>query len=238
VTGAALLLGLAIAAGAFVQGSIGFGMAVVAAPFVVVWAPDLLPVALLATSIALPVVQLVHGPRDIDWRMLGWGLFGRALLTGVGVWVVATFPVSEIAILVGVLILLTVVASLTRLRIEARPGNAFVAGALAGVSGTAASIGGPFLALVLQHEAPARLRATLSSFFLVGSSVSLASLALAGQVRASTLLVGVLWIPFALAGYAAAQPARAHLHGGRLRTAVLAFCAVAGLAVIVRALLT
>lgn len=236
--GTALLLGLALAAGAFVQGSIGFGMAVVAAPFVVVWAPDLLPVALLTTSIALPMVQLVHGPREIAWRLLGWALLGRGLLTGVGVWVVATFPVSHIAMLVGVLILLTVVASLTRLRIGARPGNAFVAGALAGVSGTAASIGGPFLALVLQHEAPARLRATLSSFFLIGSSASLAALAAAGEVRATTLLVGALWIPFVLAGYAAAQPARTHLRGGRLRAAVLGFCAVAGVAVIARALLT
>ena len=35
-----LLLGLALLAGAFVQSSIGFGMAVVAAPFIIVFAPS------------------------------------------------------------------------------------------------------------------------------------------------------------------------------------------------------
>lgn len=38
-----LPLGLALLVGAFVQSSIGFGMAVVAAPFLVVLAPELMP---------------------------------------------------------------------------------------------------------------------------------------------------------------------------------------------------
>lgn len=36
-------LGLAVLAGSVVQSSVGFGLAVVAAPFVVVLAPDLMP---------------------------------------------------------------------------------------------------------------------------------------------------------------------------------------------------
>ena len=76
-----LLLGLALLAGAFVQSSIGFGMAVVAAPFIIVVIPELMPGALLVTSFSLPVVQLAHGPRDIAWRPLGWALGARLLVT-------------------------------------------------------------------------------------------------------------------------------------------------------------
>lgn len=234
---AVLLLGLAIAAGAFVQGSIGFGMAVVAAPFVVLLAPDLMPVALLVTSVTLPVVQLVHGPREIAWAPLGWALLGRALLTPLGVWVVTRFSADHIAVLVGVLILLTVAVSVSRFTVDARPRNAFGAGLVAGVSGTAASIGGPFLALVLQHEAPARLRATLSAFFLLGSSMALGGLAAAGHLPGHAIWAGLAWVPFLLLGYALAAPARRFLDAGRLRTGVLAFCAVAGVAVVVRAVL-
>ncbi|GAA6526798.1 sulfite exporter TauE/SafE family protein [Intrasporangium sp. DVR] len=238
MTGVHLALGLAIALGALVQGSIGFGIAVVAAPFVVVWAPDVMPVAILVTSLSVPVVQLLHGPREIAWRTLTWALVGRALLTPVGVWVVAAYSTDLIAVLVGVLLLITVLVSLTRFEIHATAANALVSGALAGVSGTAASIGGPFFALVLQHEAPVRLRATLSWFFLVGTLMGLGGLSAAGQVDATAVSVGLLWIPFALLGYAAAQPVRRLLPGGRLRGAVLAFCALAGIGVIVRALVS
>ncbi|MGA8978805.1 MAG: TSUP family transporter [Pedococcus sp.] len=233
-----LPLGLALLAGAFVQSSIGFGMAVVAAPFVVVLSPELMPGALLATSFALPVVQLTHGARDIAWRPLGWALAARLVLTPVGVTIVAVLSVQAISVVVGGLILLTVAASVWAVDLRATPRNAAVAGALAGVAGTAAAIGGPYLALVLQHERPARLRATLAAFFLVGTAMALVGLTLAGEFTRHQLLVGLVWVPFTVLGYAAAAPARARLDRERLRRAVLAFCVVAGVSVILRALLS
>ena len=234
--GVHVALGLAVALGAFVQGSIGFGIAVVAAPFIVVWAPELMPVAMLVASLAVPVVQLVHGPREIAWRPLTWAIAGRVLFTPVGVWVVAAFSVDLIAALVGVLLLLTVAVSLSRVSIHASPGNPFASGAVAGSSATPASIGGPFFALVLQHDTPARMRSTLSWFFLIGSLISLTGLALGGRVDGTSLRAGLLWIPFAVAGYAAAGPARRLLSSGRLRVAALVFCTVAGSLVLIRSL--
>jgi len=235
--GVVLPLGLALFAGAFVQSSVGFGMALVAAPFVVVFAPDLMPGALLVTSFSLPVVQLVHAPTDIAWRPLGIALAGRALLTPVGVAVVALMSVQAISVLVGVLVLLSVAASVWAIELRPTDRNAAVAGALAGVSGTAASIGGPFLALVLQHERPTRLRATLAAFFLAGTALAVVGLVVAGQFTADQLRAGLSWIPFIALGYAAAGPLRERLDRGRLRLAVLCFCTVAGASVIARALI-
>lgn len=233
-----LLLGLALFAGAFVQSSIGFGMAVVAAPFLVLFAPELMPGALLVTSFSLPVVQLVHGPRDIAWRPLSWALVARLLVMPLGVAAVALLSVRAISVVTGVLILLTVAASVSALEVRTTPVNAAVAGAIAGFSGTAASIGGPFLALVLQHERPTRLRATLSVFFLAGAAMAVAGLSFAGEFTREQLVAGLAWIPFMALGYAAAAPARARLDRDRLRRAVLAFCVLASVSVIVRALLS
>lgn len=230
-----LALGPALFAGAFVQSSIGFGMAVVAAPFIVVFAPELIPGALLVTSFSLPVVQLGLAPVDIAWRTLSWALLGRLILTPVGVAVVAWMSVESISVIAALLILLTVATSLTTLRIRNTPGTAIAAGAVAGVSGTATSIGGPFLALVLQHERPERLRATLAAFFLIGAVMSTGSLALAGEFTRTQLVAGLTWIPFMLAGYAVAAPLRARLEHERLRRAVLTFCVVAGVSILVRA---
>lgn len=231
-----LLLGIAIGVGAFVQSSISFGMAVVAAPFIIVVAPDLMPGSLLVTSFSLPVVQLVHSPTDIAWRPLSWALAARMLVTPLGVAAVALLSVKAISVVVGVLILVTVVASLSTLDLTPTPRNAAGAGAIAGFSGTAASIGGPFLALVLQHEAPQRLRATMAAFFLVGSAMAVVGLLIGGQFTTHQLWAGLAWIPFMAAGYAVAAPLRARLDRERVRRAVLAFCVVAGVSVIVRAL--
>lgn len=235
--GVVLPLGIALFAGAFVQSSVGFGMALVAAPFVVVFAPDLMPGALLVTSFSLPVVQLVHAPTDIAWRPLGIALAGLALLTPVGVAVVALMSVQAISVLVGVLVLLSVAASVWAIELRASDRNAAVAGALAGVSGTAASIGGPFLALVLQHERPTRLRATLAAFFLAGTALAVVGLVIAGQFTGAQLRAGLSWVPFIALGYAAAGPLRERLDRGRLRLAVLWFCTVAGASVIARTLI-
>ena len=235
--GVVLPLGIALFAGAFVQSSVGFGMALVAAPFVVVFAPDLMPGALLVTSFSLPVVQLVHAPTDIAWRPLGIALAGRALLTPVGVAVVALMSVQALSVLVGVLVLLSVAASVWAIELRASDRNAAVAGALAGVSGTAASIGGPFLALVLQHERPTRLRATLAAFFLAGTALAVVGLVIAGQFTGAQLRAGLSWVPFIALGYAAAGPLRERLDRGRLRLAVLWFCTVAGASVIARTLI-
>ncbi|MCE1178692.1 MAG: TSUP family transporter [Micrococcales bacterium] len=231
-----LLLGLALFAGSFVQSSIGFGMAIVAAPFVVLAAPELMPGALLVTTLSLPVVTLAHGPRDIAWHPLGWALAARLVTMPLGVAAVAMLSTRLISALVGVLILITAVASVTTLDIRPTRGAAVAAGAVAGVSGTAASIGGPFLALMLQRESPARQRASLAVFLAVGGLMALAGLAVAGQFHWQQARAGLTWLPFIAAGYAAAAPARAHLDQGRMQRVVAAFCVVASLSVIARAL--
>ncbi len=231
-----LLLGLALGAGAFVQSSIGFGMAVVAAPFVVLAAPELMPGALLVTSFLLPIGQLAVIERDIAWGPLGWALAGRVLLTPAGVALVMWMSPRGISALVGVLVLVSVAASI-RTPPPHQPGRlpSFVAGAIAGISGTAASIGGPFFALVLQGQHPSRVRATLGAFFTLGSLLALTGLALAGELTRTQLAAGLTWIPFVAVGVLAAAPARRYLHRERLRRAVLGFCAVASVSVIARA---
>lgn len=231
-------LGLAVLAGGVVQSTIGFGMAVVAAPFVVLVAPGLMPVALLVPAMALPVLQLSHAERDVAWRPLTWALAARALFTPVGVAVVAFFSPRAIAALVGVLILLTVALSVRTIDLRPTPVNAAAAGAVSGVSGTAAAIGGPFLALVLQHERPERVRSTLAVFFVAGSALGLVGLVVGGQLQPQQFVVGLVWVPFVLLGYVAAAPLRARVDAERFRRLVLGFCVVASLVVIGRAVLS
>ncbi|MFL6164655.1 MAG: sulfite exporter TauE/SafE family protein [Ornithinibacter sp.] len=230
-------LGLAVLAGGVVQSTIGFGLAVVAAPFVVLLAPELMPAALLLPALTLPLLQLSHGDRDIAWRPLGWALGARTVFTPVGVAIVASFSPRAIAARVGVLILVTVALSVRAIDLRATPRNAAVAGAVSGISGTAAAIGGPFLALVLQHERPERVRSTLAVFFVAGSLLGLGGLYLGGELAREQVLAGVVWVPFGLLGYALTAPLRARIDPERFRRYVLGFCVLASITVIARAAL-
>ena len=135
------------------------------------------------------------------------------------------------------MILLVVAVSLTPLSVRATVPNALGAGAVSGVAGTAASIGGPFFALVLQQERPERIRSTLAAFFVLGSLTSLGALAVAGELDRTQLTAGLVWVPFLILGVWLGRPLRHVVSPQRMRRAVLTFCTVASLVVIARALL-
>jgi uncharacterized protein len=232
--GLVLVLGTAVLAGALVQGSVGFGVVVVASPVVIWLAPELMPGSMLVCGFVLPLMQLSTSWRDIDRPNLGAALAGRILLTPLGVWVVAVSSTELIAAMVGVLVIVVAVASVYAPEFEARPRNTFAAGLLTGISGTSAAVGGPFLALTLQHEPAAQIRATLAAFFTVGSLVSLTGLRLAGQLTGEHLVWGAIFIPFLVAGYLLSGPVTRRLDDERLRTAMLVFCVVAGVSILVR----
>jgi uncharacterized protein len=235
--GLVLLLGAAVLVGAVVQSSVGFGIVVVAAPFVIWAAPQLMPGSMLVCGFVMPLLQLGQRWHDIDWTSLRASLAGRLLLTPVGVWVVAVSSPRLIALLVGLLVLVVAVASAYAPQFEARPRNLFLAGMVTGVSGTSAAVGGPFVAMTLQHEDPDRIRATLAAFFTVGSFASLTGLQVAGELTGTQLRWGAILVPFLVVGYLLSGPVTRRLDDGRLRSAMLAFCVVAGLLIILRAVL-
>ena len=82
----------------------------------------------------------------------------------------------------------------------ARRRNVVLAGATSGLLGTATAIGGPPMALVWQRNSGARLRGTMSGFFLIGSVMSMVALAFTGAVDGHTLRTFALLIPAAVAG--------------------------------------
>jgi uncharacterized protein len=235
--GLVLLLGSAVLAGAVVQGSVGFGIVVVAAPFVIWAAPELMPGSMLVCGFVMPLIQLSTRWRDIDRISLRAALAGRLLLTPVGVWVVVVSSTRLIAFLVGVLVLVAALATAYAPAFEARPRNLFLAGTLTGISATAAAVGGPFVAMTLQHEEPARIRATLAGFFAVGSAISLAGLAIAGELTREQLGWGAMFVPFLVVGYVLSGTVVRRMDAGKVRTAILWFCVVAGSSIILRAAL-
>jgi uncharacterized membrane protein YfcA len=235
--GLVLLLGTAVLVGAVVQSSVGFGIVVVAAPFVIWVAPELMPGTMLICGFVMPLLHLTRRWRDVDPGHFSAAFAGRLALTPVGVWVVAVSSERLIAFLVGVLVLVVAVASAYAPEFEPRTRNLVLAGALTGISGTSAAVGGPFVAMTLQHEPAARMRATLAAFFTFGSMASLVGLVLAGELTHDQVVWAAILVPFLVAGYLLSEPLTRRTDDERVRTVMLGFCVVAGLLIILRAVL-
>ena len=218
--------GLVVALGALVQGAVGYGMALVASPLLALVEPTLVPVPLLMLTSVHAVLAAVRDLRHADWTGIGWAMLGRLPGTGLGVLAVVALSHRVFAALVGLGVLACVLLSLLSWRPRPRPGSLLVAGLLSGAGGTAASIGGPPIALLYQDATGPRVRGTISGYFVLGSLASLTALAAAGQVTGESLTSTVVLMPFLLAGFALSGPARRVLDNGWTRRAVLAVAAV------------
>jgi hypothetical protein len=223
-----------IAFGALVQGGVGFGSLLIAAPLLVLIDPTLVPGPVLVPGV---VLSLVMGGRDfgaIRFGSLGWAFAGRVPGSVVGALVLAALPPRGFELLVGVTVLLGVLASLGQWRLRPTPVTLVVAGFVAGITGTATSVGGPPLALVYQHESGRSLRGTLAGFFVMGCLLSAVTLALVGRFGLPELVAGVLLVPGTLLGYALSPPFVRWLDRGYTRAAVLGLSAAAGLVLVLR----
>lgn len=208
-----------------------------AAPVVTLVAPQLMPGGMLMVVVLLPLVTLARERADIDWRGLGWAFPARVLGTAVGVWVVASVDDRQLGLAVGAMVLAAVLLTWRTVVVPVNPGSSSAAGFVSGVTGTASSIGGPPLALLLQHRAPRQIRTTLAVYFLLGSLLSLAGLGLAGELQRDELVFAASAVPALVVGFALSGPLRRRLPADVVRALVLLVSGASALALLVRSAL-
>jgi len=227
----------AIAAGATVQGSVGFGLGLVAAPLLVLIDPALVPGPVLFCSLATVVLMAARERREMDVTGVKWGVAGRLFGTLAAAAVLSSVPKEEMAVLLGGLVLLAVALSASGLHLPHTLWTLISAGALSGFMSTIASTGGPPMALLYQKAPGARLRSTMAGFFIVGTILSIAALAVVGQFGLIELLSSLVLLPGVLIGFALSTKARALLDRGYTRTGVLVVSAASSIAAILRQVL-
>jgi uncharacterized membrane protein YfcA len=226
------VLAVAVAAGAVIQGSIGFGYALLAMPamsLVLPWAVPVTPLLL-----ALPMTVLMSAR---EWRSIDTGGFvlittGRLIGTIAGVTLLALAPKGWLSALTGLLIVAAALGSFLSPNLEVNDRTRIAGGLASGVVGTVAALGGTPLALVYQDRSGPELRSTLAVSFVVGILMSLSGLWLVGKVEARHAVLALELLPCLLVGLWASRWIVARLDERWLRPAVLAFATIAGAAIV------
>lgn len=234
----AAILAATLLVGAAVQGLVGLGLGLIAAPVTTLLAPELMPTLLLWLAFFLPMVTLARDHHQIDWSGLGWSLTARIPGTVVGVLLVARFTPREMGVAVGIMVLGSVLLTARAVRLPINRATLVTAGVVSGVTGTATSIGGPPLALLYQHREPAQIRSTLAVFFLVGAAISLAGLGIGGQLEPGTFVLALVMVPLLVVGFAVSRGARMFLAPSHVRVGVLWVCGLSAAVVLVRSLVS
>lgn len=230
--------GLAVFVGAVVQGSVGFGLGLVAAPVLTMLDHSLMPTAIQVVNVTLPLFTLAAEWRKVDWRGVVFAVLGRLPGAAIGGVVLVYISVYTRGVFVGVMVLIAV--GLTAWAVSVPRNDATIAGAgfFSGITGTATGIGGPPIALVYQHAKGPQIRATLAMVFFLGAAQSLAILGFVGEFSGRAAATGaVLIVPMVL-GFLASGPLRRYLDGGKVRTAVLVVAALSAAALIAQSLAT
>ena len=228
---------LAVAAGTSVQGAVGFGLGLLAAPVLALYDTDLVPGPLLFVMVPLTVLVAARERGALDFRGIRWALAGRVPGTIAGSLAVALLPEGPLTVLFASLVLVAVLLSLTGWHPHPTTPALLTAGAASGFMGTATSIGGPPIALVYQRRSGPELRSTLAAYFLVGAAFSLLMLAVVGEFGMAELRLGLLLVPGMLLGYSASAVLARTLDRGYTRAAVLVFASVSSIVLLVRELL-
>ena len=230
------LVTVIVAIGACIQGSIGFGWAMVAAPFIVLIEPDFVPAPMILSGILLVILITWKERHSVDRNGAKWMAGGciPGIAGASGVLLVLSKTGFEIAF--SILVLLAVVLSAVGISVKLSNRNLFGAGLLSGFMGTISSIGGPPVALVYQHVTGSKLRGTLSAFFLICALLALIGLYVVDKLGMQELKLAPVLIPGLVIGFFFSRFTARLLDRYAIRPFVLIFSAAAAVAVLVRAL--
>ncbi|WMY77927.1 sulfite exporter TauE/SafE family protein [Citricoccus sp. I39-566] len=215
------LIAAVVFVGSALQGSIGFGAGMVAAPVIALVEPELLPALVVMFACLLALMVTLRERAHLDLGGAAWALAGRLPGSALGALLVLVLPVTALSWVVVASVVVGVGSAFLGWRPAPTRTALVTAGALSGIMGTSTSIGGAPMAIVWQGQEPARLRGTMSAFFLVGSITSVLLLAAVGSVTWNAVQV-VLWlIPAVAAGFLLSRRLNRWLDAERLRLAGL-----------------
>ncbi|WP_413227984.1 sulfite exporter TauE/SafE family protein [Corynebacterium lizhenjunii] len=200
-----ILIGLLILCGATVQGTIGFGLGTIATPIIALVKPELLPTVILCLAFIIATTTLTStlartGRAGVDWPVVGISTVARIPGSLAAAWALAHLSEPGLQVVIACAVLIAMSLSGLGWSPRRTPANTVIAGVASGFLGTATSIGGPPMALILKRLPPATIRGTMSATFVVGCVVSLSILVSSGHVTALQLTAAAAYLPLVVVG--------------------------------------
>ncbi|MGF1511220.1 MAG: TSUP family transporter [Myxococcota bacterium] len=222
--------------GAWVQGSIGLGFAIVTVPTLFLVDPRLAPAPQILVVLPLTALMALREWRSIQWRGMLWIIAGRLPGLGLGMLLLGWASRRVLDLVIGSIVMGTVVILARGLTLPRTRETEVLAGLFSGISAMVSSIGGPPIALLYQSEKGSIVRATLSGIFFVGVTLTIFGRWASGHLDLLDVRLAAWSLPGLLLGLGVSRWTLQHVEGPLLRAGVLSLSAVAAALLWVRGL--
>lgn len=229
-----LICALALLIGCTLQAALGFGMALIAAPVIVMIKPHWVPYIMAVMALAVSLNTCWDQRKDIQWKNMMPSMLARIPGTFLGTWLLVVMSLQHLQIAVAIMVMLSVFITMKLQPFPATKNNLAIAGFVSGITGTTTSIGGPPIALVMQHSAGTTARANLSAFFVYSCIISIAGYQYIGLMTTETWLVGLSMVPMAFLGFWAGKRIQKYVDN-RFRPILLVMCTLSALTALINA---
>ncbi len=223
----------AVAGGAIVQGSVGVGLSLVAAPALVTIDPTFIPGPLLIVGQIVGIRHIIVEGKHIDWRAIRHALWGLPLGIAGGLAVVELVPVGILAILVGALTAVSALVLLAGFRLRQTRRSEIAGGLTCSFGGMAASLPGAPLGICFSEMRPTVLRSTSSLYIGIVGVVGIGLLAARGRFGLHELTLVGYMVPGMFIGLAISRLVRPMLDRSWFRPAVLSVALAGGLSLLI-----
>ena len=215
--------------GCWLQTALGFGMAVVAAPIIVIFKPEWVPVVLSINALALSILNTLSQKRHLELNKMYSAFIWRIPGTFIGAWLLIQISTASLQLFVASSVIFAVAISLVGKQFDYTPRRLGIAAFVSGIVGTTSSIGGPPMAMVMQHGKPDSVRANLSIYFTYSCIISLISYGYLGLLTPELIMESISFLPFSLLGFFLGVRSRNFVSGKHFRYLTLILCSCAAI---------
>lgn len=219
--------------GSILQGSVGFGLGPFSVPLLLLINPVFIPGPLLLAAVVLTILMFRREKHAVHIKEIKWAVVGRLLGTIMGATVLTIISKSHLSLLFATIILLSLLISISGIKLNLSNRNLIFVGVISGFMGTTTSIGGPPMGLLYQHKSGPRIRGTLSGIFMIGTAIAIISLIIINKFGVIELQAALILTPGIIIGYFLSRFTKRILDKGFIRPAVLIASSIAALFLII-----
>jgi len=219
---------------AALQGSIGFGFAVLSVPLLTLVDPTLTPIPQIFLALPMAVAALWRERGRLDVTGIGWIVVGRIPGALLGAWILVRIDERLLSAIIAAVVLGAVVAIARGYTIRLDRRNRVIAGLVSGFTGTTAAIGGPPLALLYRDAEGGVIRSSLGAIFTIGVAINLTLLGVTGAITVHDVVVALALAPPMAAGFAVSGRLLHRVEGHAVRVGILVVSSLAAVALLAK----
>jgi uncharacterized membrane protein YfcA len=223
------------AGAAVVQGTIGFGFAILTVPVLSLVDPALAPVPQLFIMWVMTFGMFWRERHAVDLSGVAWILVGRLPGAGIGVLLLELADQRMLDVMIAVMVLSAVAVLASGVTVARNRGTQLAAGVTSGTFSLVSSIGGPPLALLYRDARGPTLRASLAAIFTIGLLITVATRLVAGHVAWRDVHVAAFLMPPLLLGLWGSRFFTNRVEGKPLRIGIMALACLAAIGLLGRA---